>query len=114
MCACSRQALRLDSRTVRNLDEAITALSLGHRPFARMAAAGARPTNEVSPRRRGRAHGVSAASAAYARSEPLTRRSTASYIAAVTVPVFVFCRDGWYMPIKVLGCFSAGVSAFAA
>lgn len=30
----------------------------------------------------------------YARSAPFTRRSTASYIAGVTVPVFVFCLDG--------------------
>ena len=28
-------------------------------------------------------------------------RSTVSYITAVTVPVFVFCRDGWYIPIKL-------------
>ena len=32
--------------------------------------------------------------AAYGRSAPFTRRSTASYMAGVTVPVFVFCLDG--------------------
>ena len=30
----------------------------------------------------------------YARSAPVTLRSTASYMAEVTVPVLVFCREG--------------------
>ena len=32
--------------------------------------------------------------AAYGRRAPLTLWSTASYMAGVTVPVFVFCLDG--------------------
>ena len=58
------------------------------------------PTNEVSPRSERQVFDKASYShderseESYERSESRTVLSTSSYMAGVTVPVFVFCREG--------------------